>query len=71
VRPEPEHIKEFDQIYGDCDGMGILWSKADPAELTDGELLPVNFYTAKNRDGGKGEDEILFDGKQMKFRKKA
>lgn len=65
-KPSPENIKEFDQLYGDCDGMAILW--ADSMEpVPDEQFLRVNFFAAKNRDGGQSNEEILFDGPKMKF----
>lgn len=66
-RPAPEDIKEFDQLYGDADGMLILWSEKDKADLSPGEMLEVKFYAAKNRDGAVSEDSMLFDGRNMKF----
>lgn len=70
-RPTPEDIKEFDQLYGDCDGMMILWTEQSRAEMASDEMMTTKFYTAKNRDGGISEDEILFDGGLMKFKEKA
>lgn len=70
-RPAPEDIKEFDQLYGDADGMLLLWSEQEKTKLKKGELLEVNFYGAKNRDGGVVECEMLFDGELMKFVDKA
>lgn len=67
-RPTPEDIKEFDQLHGDCDGMGILWTDSDKTKLEPGELLKMKIYFAKNRNGPVTEDEILFDGKLMAFR---
>ena len=70
-RPAPEDIKEFDQLYGDCDGMMLLWSEQDKAELRPGEMLTTKFYSAKNRAGGPTEDEMFFDGPTMTFKEKA
>lgn len=70
-RPSPEDIKEFDQLYGDCDGMALLWSEKSRAELEPGEMLEVNFYVAKNRDGEVTDDSVLFDGEHLTFRNKA
>lgn len=67
-RPSPEDIKEFDQLYGDCDGMAILWSDVDKTSIEPGELLPTNIYFAKNRNGPTGEEPLLFDGALMAFR---
>jgi len=70
-RPAPEDIKEFDQLYGDCDGMMLLWSEQDKAELKPDEMLTTKFYSAKNRAGGPMEHEMLFDGPAMTFKEKA
>jgi len=70
-RPRPEDIKEFDQLYGDCDGMMILWNDQDRTELAQDEMMTTKFYTAKNRDGGVSEAEMLFDGTRMMFKPKA
>jgi replicative DNA helicase len=70
-RPTPEDIKEFDQLYGDCDGMAILWTDADKTKLEPGQPLPMKSYFAKNRNGPTGEEDILFDGRMMTFRNKS
>ncbi len=70
-RPTPEDIKEFDQLYGDVDGMCMMWTAKDRTEMQEGELLEVNFYAAKNRDAGVMEEAMLFKGDQMKFVEKA
>lgn len=67
-RPTPEDIKEFDQLFGDCDGMGIIWTEADKTKLKGDDMLPMKLYFAKNRNGPVGENDILFDGKLMAFR---
>lgn len=69
-RPKPEDIKEFDQLYGDCDGMALLWSEKDRADLDPGEWMDVNFYVAKNRDGDVTEDSVWFDGANLTFKNK-
>lgn len=69
-RPSPENIKEFDQLYGDCDGMGILWSEKSRADLEEGDMLEMNFYVAKNRDGEVTDDPLIFDGAQLTFKNK-
>lgn len=66
-RPSPEDIKEFDQLYGDADGMLLMWAEKDKAELEAGEKLEVHFYAAKNRDGAVSEATMLFDGAHMNF----
>lgn len=70
-RPGPEDIKEFDQLFGDCDGIQILWSEQNRAEMAKDELMTTKFYSAKNREGGPTEDEMLFDGTTMTFKEKA
>jgi len=70
-RPTPEDIKEFDQLFGDCDGMGILWTEEDKTQVKNGDYLKMKIYFAKNRFGPVGEEDILFDGKLMAFRNKA
>jgi replicative DNA helicase len=70
-RPGPEHIKEFDQLYGDCDMMAILWSPETGKDEDSSKLKEVNFYAAKNRDGAVTEKPLLFDGALMKFKAKA
>lgn len=67
-RPTPEDIKEFDQLYGDCDGMAMLWTEADKTKLEHGEFLKMNMYFAKNRNGPVAEEPVLFDGAMMAFR---
>ena len=67
--PKPENIKEFDQLYGDVDGMAMLWSEMDEKE----EKRPVreiNFLVCKNRDGGETQDALIFDGPNLTFRSK-
>lgn len=66
-RPTPENIKEFDQFYGDCDGLAILWTQAKAEELKENEKLAMKFYVAKNRNGPLGETDLFFDGRFMKF----
>lgn len=67
-RPTPEDVKEFDQLYGDCDGMAILWTDSDRSKLKNGDPLPMKAYFAKNRNGPTGEEDILFDGRLMTFK---
>lgn len=66
-RPTAENIKEFDQFYGDCDGLSILWTAEKREELKDGQKLPMKFYVAKNRNGAVAEADLLFDGELMRF----
>ena len=66
-RPKAEDVKEFDQLYGDVDGMAMLWSEKKREDLEPDEMLPVNLFAAKNRNGPVTEEEMLFDGQMMKF----
>lgn len=66
-RPAPEDIKEFDQLFGDCDGMGILWTDVEREKLQPGQKLPMKLYVAKNRSGPITEESLMFDGELMKF----
>jgi len=73
-RPRPENIKEFDQLYGDCDAMVLLWDGKDKGAKKEEPtpLRNVNFLVAKNRDGAVDTDEtMLFDGPNLVFREKA
>lgn len=65
-RPEPENIKEFDQLFGDVDALGLLWSPVDAAEAT-GEERPMKLYAAKNRGGAVHEEDVKFNGPLLKF----
>lgn len=67
-RPSANNIKEFDQLFGDVDGMAMLWSD-EAGDLPD--VRTVNFLISKNRDGPETEDEILFDGPRLTFKNKA
>lgn len=65
-RPSAANVKEFDQLYGDVDAMGILWSDVD---RTDAEAVwPMKLFAAKNREGGVAEEELNFDGPAMTFK---
>lgn len=64
-RPTPSQIKEFDQLFGDVDGMVLLWREDDKK----GEpRYPVNFLIGKNREGAETEQAVMFDGPSMEFR---
>lgn len=63
-KPRPENIKECDQLYGDVDGMLILWNEGEASK--EGKRK-VNFFAAKNREGGETDDSMWFDGPAMKF----
>lgn len=65
-RPRAEDIKEFDQLYGDCDGMLLLWTDCDRTALA-GADMPVKFSIAKNRDGDLSESDVKFNGEYLKF----
>lgn len=69
-RPAPEDIKEFDQLYGDADGMVLLWSEQSRADVEPGKGIPVTFYAAKNRDGAVMEEEMNFNGEMLTFEAK-
>lgn len=71
TRPRLSNLKESGQIEQDCDGIVLLWSKVEPSSLQEGEMLPVIFSVEKNRDGARGDQELLFDGPFMTFREKA
>ena len=66
-RPAPEDIKEFDQLFGDCDGMGILWTDVEREKLKPGDHLAMKLYVPKNRCGPLCEEPLMFDGALMKF----
>ncbi len=66
-RPKADHIKEFDQLFGDCDAMGLLWSETDRTDFLPGERIPMNLYVAKNRDGALLEEKLLLDGEMLTF----
>lgn len=66
-RPRAEDIKEFDQLYGDCDGMALLWSEQRPEDLEPGAPLEVNLYAAKNRSGPTTEEYLSFNRPLMHF----
>ncbi len=65
-RPQPENIKEFDQLFGDVDALGLLWSPIDAADAT-GEERPMKLYAAKNRGGAVTEEDLKFNGPLLKF----
>lgn len=69
-RPNPSHVKEFDQAFADCDAMLMLWTEVNPVELNPGDYLPVKFTFVKNRHGPETEEEVLFDGNLMKFKQR-
>ncbi len=66
-RPSASNIKEFDQLYGDVDGMAILWSDSNPDDRQPGQRTEVNFYVAKNRDGPETEEKVWFNGELLQF----
>lgn len=66
-RPTTEDVKGFDQLYGDVDGMAILWRERPQADLKPGESDVIKFYAAKNRDDGVSEEDMIFDGPALSF----
>lgn len=66
-RPRPEDIKEFDQLYGDCDAMAMLWTEQTAADIDPGAPLEVNLYAAKNRSGPLTEEHLNFNRPLMHF----
>lgn len=67
-RPSPKNIKEFDQLYGDVDGLVILWYAADQSDKATKE---IKFTVAKNRDFNETEETVIFDGAHMTFKGRA
>jgi replicative DNA helicase len=67
MRPRPEDIKEFDQLYGDCDAMAMLWTEQKPEDIDPGAPLEVNLYAAKNRSGPLTEEHLNFNRPLMHF----
>lgn len=66
-RPAPENIKEFDQLFGDVDALGLLWSEVEAADVENGKPRPMKLYAAKNRGGAVTEEDLLFHGPLLKF----
>lgn len=66
-RPAPENIKEFDQLFGDVDALGLLWSEMEAADVENGKPRPMKLYAAKNRGGPVTEEELFFHGPLLKF----
>lgn len=66
-RPSPNNIKEFDQLYGDVDGLVLLWHAADQSDKS---IKEIQFTVAKNRDFNESEETLIFDGPTMKFKGK-
>lgn len=64
-RPSPDNIKGFDQLYGDVDGMAMLWSDEEPDESDPNRK--IHLYAAKNREGGESQDTLTFNGPMIKF----
>lgn len=65
-RPQPENIKEFDQLFGDVDALGLLWSEVEAADVK-GDERPMKLYAAKNRGGAVVEEDCKFNGPILKF----
>jgi replicative DNA helicase len=64
-RPQPENIKEFDQLFGDVDALALLWSEVEAADAK--EDRPMKLYAAKNRGGAVVEESLNFNGPLLKF----
>ena len=67
TRPKPEHVKGFDQLLSDVDGMAMLWTEEDKTKLPKGQKLKMFFYAAKNRAGAETEEPTWFDGPMLTF----
>lgn len=66
--PRPEDIKEFDQAYGDCDVMAMLWTEQNADDIDPGLPLEVNLYAAKNRSGpSRIQEKLSFNLPLMHF----
>lgn len=65
-RPKASDIKEFDQMFGDCDALILLWAEKSQYE---NHRIIVNFTLAKNRYGAICEDKMSFYGPTMRFDK--
>lgn len=66
-KPTAEDIKYCDQLYGDADGMAMLWTDQDRTDLKYGENLKMYMTIAKNRCGPLGDEPIMFDGNNLTF----
>ena len=62
-KPTASHIKEFDQLFGDVDAMLLLWDNSNSHE----DIRPIQFIVEKNRDCGKTETAVNFNGPLLKF----
>ena len=67
TRPRPEHVKGFDQLLSDVDGMAMLWTEQEKTALQKDQKLEMLFYAAKNRGGGETEESVWFDGPHLTF----
>lgn len=71
-KPRPDDIKEFDQLFGDVDGLSMLWNDPEDDHNEEKEQpCVVNFTVGKNRDGGPADERIYFDGPRLTFGGKA
>jgi replicative DNA helicase len=66
-RPQPENIKEFDQLFGDVDALALLWSEVEAADIKPFKKRPMKLYSAKNRGGAVTEETLFFNGPLLKF----
>lgn len=71
-RPSGSQIKEFDQLLGDVDGLGLMWSEYEnTAEDDRPERIPVTLTIDKNRVGPPGIDiPLWFHGESMTLSKR-
>lgn len=67
-RPGPEHVKECDDVLGDCDELLLMWRDQEKEdEYKASEVTPVTFTVGKNRNGPKDEHDCLFEKRTMTF----
>lgn len=64
-RPQPENIKEFDQLFGDVDALALLWSDVEAQDAKDER--PMKLYAAKNRGGAVVEENLTYNGPLLTF----
>lgn len=62
VRPTMADLKDCGNIEQESDVILALWTKYSEEE----PIYPVNWTLLKNRNGGLGSSEIMFDGPNMK-----
>lgn len=64
-RPQPENIKEFDQLFGDVDALALLWSEVEAQDAKDER--PMKLFAAKNRGGAVVEEDLTYNGPLLTF----